>query len=554
MYAGQPKADCSEPAPTSTFLSSVPAGADETKKTDGEAPGPFVFGRFQILPHRRELLADGRPVKLGGRAFDVLVALIEARGVVISKDALMARVWPGVVVEENNLQVQIAALRGVFGPDHDLIRTVHGRGYQFTGALRIVSLRADEFAGAHGGTARAVSGLQPTNLPKPVTELIGRDDALRDILRLARTHRLVTLTGTGGIGKTRLAVAVAHCLREEHEEGVWFADLAPLVDPGLVPAAVAAAAGLELIGPISAETVARALIGKRLLFVLDNCEHVIDAAAAIAEALLRANPAARVIATSREPLNAEGEWRYEVPPLAVPREEAGDQDDIMRYGAVRLFVERARAAQSGFEPNRRDAAMISAICRQLDGIPLAVELAAARTVTLGLKPLGGSLDEVFPLLAGGWRTAPSRHQSLRAALDWSDRLLTGLERAILGRLAIFPGNFGLRAALAESVGIPEPTVIDALGSLITKSLILAERDHLETPYRLFATTRAYALDKLADSGGHAAACRSAEHCRPFRGREGAAEQRPRLVWATEDLHCPQRLGDRGKVLAQANAA
>jgi DNA-binding winged helix-turn-helix (wHTH) protein len=224
-----------------------------------EAPASPAFCRFQVLPHRRELLADGRPIKLGGCAFDVLIALIEARGAVIGKDALMARVWPDRIVEENNLQAQISALRAAFGAERELIRTVRGRGYQFTGEIRILPASPDERASAGVAAAQSASALPPTNLPEPISELIGRDDELPEILSLAAAHRLVTLTGPGGIGKTRLALAVARGLLPQFADGVWIAELAPLADSGLVPATVAAAVGLELAaGAVSPEHVANA--------------------------------------------------------------------------------------------------------------------------------------------------------------------------------------------------------------------------------------------------------------------------------------------------------
>jgi DNA-binding winged helix-turn-helix (wHTH) protein len=347
------------------------------------APGGVSFGRFRVLPHRRELLSDGQPLRLGGRAFDVLMALIEARGAVLSKDALMARVWPERVVEENNLQAQIVALRKAFEAERDLIRTVSGRGYQFTGEIRVLPEPPSERDDArHAAAAEAGSSLPATNLPQLLSELIGRDDDLREIMSLAAAHRLITLSGAGGIGKTRLGLAVASGLLPQFVDGVWVAELAPLVDPALVPAAVAAALGVKFpAGAVSAENVANALNGKELLLVLDNCEHVIDAAALMAEALLRANPSVHVIATSREPLKTDGEWIYPVPPLAVPAEGAADRLDPLRFGAVRLFIEKARAADSHFTPNQRDAEFIAAICRRLDGIPLAIELAAAHRCT-----------------------------------------------------------------------------------------------------------------------------------------------------------------------------
>ncbi|HYZ21266.1 MAG TPA: winged helix-turn-helix domain-containing protein, partial [Rhodopila sp.] len=234
-----------------------------------QPPVGVAFGRFRVLPHRRELLADGHPIKLGGRAFDLLVALIEAGGAVLSKDALMARVWPGRAVDDNSLESQISALRAALGADRALIRTVSGRGYQFTGEVRILVADPDEHAGMTATGPGEV--LPPTNLPESVSELIGRDDELHEIVDLAATHRLVSLTGAGGIGKTRLALAVARRLLPQFADGVWLAELAPLADAELVPSAVAAAVGLKLPGgAASAERVAAPLSGKQLLLVLDN--------------------------------------------------------------------------------------------------------------------------------------------------------------------------------------------------------------------------------------------------------------------------------------------
>lgn len=251
------------------------------------------FGQFTVLPHRRELLLNGAPIELGGRAFDVLMALIEGRGMLLSRDELMSRVWPGRIVEENNLQVQIAALRKALGADRDLVRTVAGRGYQFTGELRAASV-----------TAPAAASTRATNLATSVSELIGRDALLREVTDLVRAHRLVTLTAAGGIGKTRLGLEVGWALLPAFAGGVWIAELGPLSDPELVPVTVAAALGLTLAaGAPSPERVAAALGTRQVLVVLDNCEHLIEAAARMAEALLRASPVACVMATSREPLD-----------------------------------------------------------------------------------------------------------------------------------------------------------------------------------------------------------------------------------------------------------
>ena len=465
------------------------------------APQPaasLVLGRFQVSPHRRELLADGQPLKLGGRAYDVLLALIEASGVVVSTDALMARVWPDRVVEENALQVQISALRAAFGTERDLIRTVSGRGYQFTGEIRTLSASPEKGAGPGTDRLEARSTGPRTNLPAPFSALIGRDEELRKVVGRAASRRLITLTGPGGIGKTRLALEAARGLLPEFADGVWLIELAPLSDPGLVPAAALAALGFPA-GDASARRVAQAVGRQRMLLVLDNCEHVVEAAAQLTEAVLRACSAVSIIATSREPLRVEGEQIYPVPPLAVPAREA---EDLWEYGAVQLFAVRSQGTGANLAADPKVASAVASICRQLDGIPLAIELAAARASMLGVTELAAHLHDRFNLLTSGPRTALRRHQTLRATLDWSFELLSETERVILRRVAIFAGAFSLEAAtaVAPTAGLAPLDVVDGLASLVEKSLVTPESDRVIVRYRLLETTRAYALEKLDESG------------------------------------------------------
>jgi len=497
-----------------------------------DLPASVGFGRFRVLPHRRELLIDGQQAKLGGRAFDILIALIEARGAVVSKNALMARVWPGRVVEEHNLESHVSTLRAVLGPDRGLIRTVSGRGYQFTGEIRALSQAGDQRASL-GPDAAEPGALPPTNVPEPVLELIGRDDELAEVVNLMGTHRLVTLTGAGGIGKTRLAVALARELRPHFADGVWLAQFSPLADPKLVPTTVAAAVGLELGGEASVQNVAQGLTGRRLLLVLDTCEHVIEIAASMAEAALQAGSELRILATSRELLKAEGEWVYPVSPLAVPTADR-EQRDFFEYGAIRLFLERARAANPRLTPERPLVELIAMICRRLDGIPLAIELAAARASALGVEWLAARLDDRFHLLTGGRRTALPRHQTLRATLDWSYELLTGPERVILRRLAVFAGPFDLAAAAALMLGseLLGPDITETLSGLFAKSLVVTEFDGGAARYRLLDTIRAYGFERLAEAGERApTAERHAKYyCDLFERAEGEAPTRPISEW------------------------
>src|SRR5882762_6523788 len=501
-----------------------------------ETSAAVAFGRFLVLPHRRELLADGQPVKLGGRAFDVLLALIEARGTVITKDALMTRVWPDRIVEENALQSQISALRMALGGDRDLVRTVSGRGYQFIGEVRVVPSRADEHAGAGAGATKPGSAVPMTNLPEPVSELIGRDDEIGEILNLAAAQRLVTLTGAGGIGKTRIALVLARELLPHFADGVWLAEFSPLSDPGLVAATVAAALGLEPGGgEISVQRVAQMLTGRRLLLVLDTCEHVIDGTATLAETVLRAGSTVHILATSREPLQVEGEWVFPVSPLAVPVENADNESDPLQYGAVRLFIERARAAVPHFAPDRRDAALIAAICRRVDGMPLAIELAASRVAMLGIEELATRLEDRLQLLTSGRRTALPRHRTLRATLDWSYELLAEPERVLLRRLAIFAGPFSLASAAAVGPELAASDVIDVISSLLTKSLITTATGGGMSRYRLLDTTRAYAIEKLDESGERErlARCHAEYYRYLFERAEAASEMRPTDEWLAD---------------------
>jgi predicted ATPase/DNA-binding winged helix-turn-helix (wHTH) protein len=498
-----------------------------------ETPPIIEFSRFRVTPHRYELFADGRPLNLGARTFDVLMALIEGQGAVISKDALRGRVWPNQIVEENTLQVQISALRNALGADRYLIRTISGRGYQFTGEIRTVAACPQPQAAAGTAVPWPASPHPPTNLPEPVSDLIGRDVELDKILGLTAAHCLVTLTGAGGIGKTRLGLEVARRLLPEFPDGVWIIALAPLSDPDLVPVTVATALGLadHLVSP---EHVANALASKQLLLVLDNCEHLVDAAASMAGALFRVNPAVSVIATSREPLRAEGECLYRVPPLAVPAQDTEGVEDLLRHGAVRLFVARARATNPRFAPDGPIAAAIGAVCRRLDGIPLAIELAAVRATVLGMTEIAARLDDRFHLLTSGRRTALPRHRTLRATLDWSYELLPETERVMLRRLAVFAGGFTLAAANAvvTSTEIAGPDVVDCIANLVMKSLVAADLGGATGWYRLLETTRAYALEKLTQSGEfEQVARRHAEYYRDlFERAEIELQTRPASEW------------------------
>jgi predicted ATPase/DNA-binding winged helix-turn-helix (wHTH) protein len=491
------------------------------------------FGRFRLLTRQRELRLGDATVALGSRAFDVLLILVEAAGELVTKEELLARVWPGAVVEESNIQVQVSALRKALGDDRNLILTVPLRGYRFTGVVRALDAEGSALPpqGAEPEPVRPI----PSNLPAPVSDFIGRETELRELRELLRHNRLVTLVGTGGIGKTRLGLEAARATLEEFPDGVWLAELAPLTDPDLAASAINTALGLQSgAGRWTAERLAAALRGRRLLLVLDNCEHVIGAAAREAEALLRAVPGARILATSQEPLGLDGECTYRLSPLEFPAEETAELAAALRHDAVRLFVARARAADPHFNLSERNAATVATICRRLDGIPLAIELAAARAAALGIEGLARRLDLRFHVLTGGRRTALPRHQTLRATLDWSHRLLAEPDRIVLRRLAVFAGSFSLEAAasvVADSA-LPEWEVIGRIAELVDKSLVVADIGGPVRRYRLLETTHAYAMEKLADSGEFGSLARlHALHFRDhMRTALGVWEETPSMQW------------------------
>jgi predicted ATPase/DNA-binding winged helix-turn-helix (wHTH) protein len=479
-----------------------PDASFETGEAQGQA---LLFGRYRFVPHSRDLSADGVPIALGARALEVLAVLVEARGELVTKDELMERVWPTTIVEENNLQYQISSLRKVLGADRGLIRTVPGRGYRFVADLALarprpaIGSRALSYARSSADVITLPPALAGGALPAPASGLVGRETHLVDLAALVSANRLVTLVGAGGIGKTRLALELARQL-EPGFDAVWLVELGALSDPAHVPAAVASALGLSAC-PVSSAALAAAFGARRVLMVLDNCEHLIDAAADAAETLLHASSSVVVIATSREPLRAEGEWVYRAAPLDVPPEDEDDPQVVLGHSAVRLFMERTHAAACATCAGPKVAAAAAMICRRLDGVPLAIELAAARAAALGVEALAARLDERLSLLIDGRRTAPPRHQTLRATLDWSYELLSEPERAVMRRVSAFAGGFSLDAAVAASgFGEVDPAqVTDCIAGLVAKSLMHVEAGEEAPRYRLLETMRGYAFDKLRQS-------------------------------------------------------
>lgn len=465
----------------------------------------FASHGWEVDLAKRELRAQGLTVPLGNRAFAIIELLVRAAGELVTKDDLMRHVWPGVIVEDNTVQVHISAIRKVLGADRGMLKTDSGRGYRLLGDLRI---RLESAAPKPGAPDPVRAATRPflTNVPVAASALVGREAAVQHLCDLVSAYRVVTLTGPGGIGKTVLASEAARRLFPTLESDVFFVELAALSDPNLVPSTVAYVLNLHLSGDgISPETVARAIGSKKVLLVLDNCEHVIDAAARIAEILMRLCPHATVLATSREVLRIEGEFVYRVPPLEVPAQDLDASGDVLEHSAVQLFIARTRSL-ADFRPQSEQLPVIAAICRQLDGIPLAIEFAAAGAATLGIEQVAGRLEDRFAFLTGGRRTALPRHQTLRAMLDWSYDLLPEAERRLLRHLAIFPAGFTLEAATAVASDT-QSNVALGISSLVSKSLVTLDGSDADRRWRLLETVRVYSRDKLVESGEYGQAVR-----------------------------------------------
>jgi len=473
----------------------------------GKTPLVYEAGSWAIDTFRRELRTRGAPVPLGARSFEIVETLVRSAGELVTKDELMSRIWPGAIIGENTLQVHISAIRKALGLDRSMLKTVSGRGYRLLGDWQVHNYDS----GATAGDRRTGYTARPgTNIPSANTDLIGRSQALELLHALVTAYRQVTLTGPGGIGKTALALEAARSILADFEDGGFLIELASLSDPSLVPSAVAQTLGLTLSGgSISPDAVARSIGNQHLLLLIDNCEHVVDAAAQLTEALIRRCRSTTVILTSREALRNDGEYVFRVPPLEIPSSENESAEHLLKRSAVELLVTRARALDAGFYPTEAELPTVAAICRRLDGIPLAIEFAAARAVTLGLEQVAVGLRDRFSLLTTGRRTALARHRTLRAALDWSYELLPEAERQLLRHLAIFAGGFTLSAAVAVTVGtgLAGSAIMEGLGNLVEKSLVALDRSGTGSRWYMLETIRAYAIEKLEEHDEFVAAAR-----------------------------------------------
>ncbi len=471
----------------------------------------ITFGLFRLFPGERRLERDGRPVPLGGRALDLLIVLVERAGEVVSNQELLQRVWRDVNVEESSLRFHIKNLRKALGEaqsDTRYVANVPGRGYCFAAPVswteRAQAPRSDPVRiGAR------------INLPTRRTLVIGREDSVDAVSRELSRRRIVTIAGPGGIGKTTLAIATAEALRGSFGDAVLFVDLAPIEETALVVSTLLSALGLVVGSGDPASAAIEYLRDKRLLIVLDNCEQVVEAVAGLADRILQETVDIHLLVTSREPLRIAGERVHRLAPLECPPIQ-GDITAVeaKAYAAVQLFVDRAIQGAGGFSLDDASAPAVAEICRRLDGIPLAIELAAARVEFFGVSALARRLDNMFAVLTQGRRFALPRHQTLRATLDWGYNLLSPTEQAVLRGVAIFRATFTLDMALAVVVGpaVSAEGAVEAMANLVAKSLLSADSVGDAVLYRLLEATRLYAAEKLAAGGeGPEIARRHAEH-------------------------------------------
>lgn len=463
----------------------------------------FTFGPFRLSPGARTLLANGEPVRLGSRALEILLALVERRGSVVTKEDLLARVWPDTAVEEANLRVHVSALRRALGSDRRYIANVPLQGYCFVAPV-------EEAAPASAPGVPAPRA----ELPAPALRLIGRDTTVQELTELVPRRRFVTVVGAGGVGKTSVAVTVANRRATQYAFGAHFVDLAA-VSGGLVPGSVGASFG---ISPHAQDPFAELFVtlrDKRALVVLDNCEHVAPVLAGFAGELVKRCPGVDVLTTSREPLRSEGEHLHRLPSLAVPEvDHTPSVASAMRCSGVQLFVELASAALDSFTLTEANVGAVVEIVRRLDGIPLAIELAAAQLPAFGIHELAARLDDRFGILTKGRRTALPRHQTLRATLDASYDSLDEEARLVLGSLTVYRGVFTLDCALAVAVedGRDRGSALSTIAELAAKSLLVVDVRSEQARYRLLESTRAYAAEKVSPDARARHARRHAERC------------------------------------------
>jgi predicted ATPase/DNA-binding winged helix-turn-helix (wHTH) protein len=456
------------------------------------------FGPFNLLVGERLLTKEGAAVELGARAFDILLVLLSAPNEIVSKQELMSRVWPDVTVEEGSLRFHMSGLRQALGDGKDgarYITTLPGRGYCFVAPVSRMS-------NSGGGVPPVPANFPHANLPRRLSRMVGRDEDIRKLAAQLTTSRVITIVGAGGVGKTTVAVAVGHYLNEVFNGAALFVDFGMLSDPNLVESSLACMLGLSVGSRDVRPRLMTYLRDKRILLILDTCEHLIDAVAELVAEIIESAQQIHVLTTSREALRIEGERVYRLDTLACPPDDPEiTASAVQKFPATQLFIERAAASGASLDLSDSDARIVASICRRLDGVALAVELAARRVESCGLLQTADLLDQHLKLGWRGSRTGPPRQKTLQATLDWSFRLLAEPERVVLRRLAVFVGYFTLDAALAivDDESIDRATVFGAIDSLVAKSLVATQPIGAMMRYRLPDVTRAYALEIKIDT-------------------------------------------------------
>jgi predicted ATPase/DNA-binding winged helix-turn-helix (wHTH) protein len=454
------------------------------------------FGSFELIARERLLRKDGVPVPLGARALDILIALLASPNEVVSKNDLLARVWPDVTVDASSLRVHVAGLRKALGDGQcgaRYITTLAGRGYCFVAPVS----RSND----RDNTDALIDRFPHVDLPSRLSRMVGRADEVRAVSARLVSARFITILGAGGVGKTTVAVAVAHDLIDAFSGAAIFVDLGALSDPNLAAPTLASMLGLSVPTDDTTSGLIAYLRDKRILLVLDICEHLIDAVAALASRIFVAAPQVYILATSREALRVEGEHIYRLDPLACPPEDSKLTAAIAQtFPATQLFTERVVASGARSDFSDAEAMIAASICRKLDGVALAIELVAGRVEPHGLEQTAALLDQSLTRSWQGQRTAPPRQKSLQATLDWSYGLLSPLERVVLRRLAVFVGHFTIEAALAVVTGpnVDQARIFGVIDSLVSKSMVATHAVGAMMRYRLLDTTRAYFLEVRVD--------------------------------------------------------
>jgi predicted ATPase/DNA-binding winged helix-turn-helix (wHTH) protein len=478
--------------------------AKGVEKDQGEVA---AFGPFLLFPGARQLQRDGKPVEIGGRALEVLIELVKQAGRVVSKAELLSAIWADTTVVEGVLRTHVCNVRKALGDGVNgsrYITSVAGRGYCFVAP--VVRRAMEETRTSSSGVrphTRSIIGNATRGLPPRLARMAGRDDVVRALAAQVLEHRFVTILGAAGIGKTTVAVAVGHALLDEFDGALCFLELGSVTDKTLVAATLASKLGLPVRTDEPLKSLQAFLRDKRILLVLDNCEHIVGELAALAERLFQHAPRVHLLTTSREALRVEGERVHRLGPLDTPVECEGiDAETVQTYSAAHVFLERAAASGWSGDLTDADVPMVVETCRRLDGVPLALELCASFVREFGLQGMTAVLDERLRfLLRRGRRTAPARQQTILALIAWSYDRLPEHERVALRRLSVFVGTFSFEAAKTVVLDGGDPTaLLETMNELVNKSLLSCVVEDGAVLYRLLETTRVYALDQLGESG------------------------------------------------------